>query len=144
MFKLLAAKRVLDNYVHYNEKLGIYVSVRMFLTMVDSGLVNKLTDNDDQHKCRICRRRMLDVRNEGNHICNNVHFSPELNMSMVEFGHSPTHWVLHIGMVLKDIADRRAFRKWGVQGYADLKKTTEKIVHDEILDLLGIHVSLSY
>ena len=84
---------------------------------------------------------MLNVRNEGNQICDYVHFSPELDMSMVEFGHSPTHFTIHIGMFLLDIGNRREFRAHGKRGYADLKKITEKIVHDELLEALGIRVS---
>ena len=132
--------RELAGWTYWDEKLGINVNFEFFLTMVDSGLVNKASDNRDNHKCRICRKRMLDVRNQGNEICSNVHFSPELNLSMMQFGHSPTHFVLHMGCFLLDIGNRREFREHGKRGYADLKKITEHMIHDEILEVLGLHV----
>ena len=132
----------MENFTHRNEKLGIDISFKVLFTMVDSGLVNKASGNTDQHKCRIGRQRMLNVRNEGNDICtNNVHFSEELGMSMLEFGHSPCHFNVHIGMWLLDVANRREFRAHGKRGYADLLKVTERVVHDELLEVLHIHVS---
>ena len=140
IFRILAEKRELEAWTYWDEKLGINVNFRLFLTMVDSGLVNKASDNDDNHKCRMCLRRMADIRQHGNHICSYCHFSPKLNMSMVEFGHSPTHFAQHIGCWLLDVGNRREFREHGKKGYAELKKLTEQQIHDEMLELLGLHV----
>ena len=141
MLRLLGERRELENFTHRNEKLGIDISFKVLFTMVDSGLVNKASGNTDQHKCRIGRKRMLNVRNEGNHICSDVHFSEELGISMLEFGHSPCHFNVHMGMWLLDVANRREFRAHGKRGYADLLKVTEQVVHDELLEVLAIHVS---
>ena len=139
--ELLEEKRALENFIHTNVALGIDVAFKVLITMVDGGLVNKASGLTDNHKCRVGRKRMLNVRNEGNHICNDIYFSPELNMSILDFGHSPCHFNVHIGMWLLDIANRREFRAHGKQGYADLLKVTEGIVHQEMLDAFGIHVS---
>ena len=138
---LLEQKRDLESFIHTNAALGIDVGFKVLTTMVDGGLVNKASGLTDAHKCRLGRKRMWNVRNEGNHICNDIHFSEELGMSMLDFGHSPCHFNSHIGMLLLDIANRREFRKHGERGYADLLKVTEQVVHDEMLDALGIHVS---
>ena len=72
----------------------------------------------------------LFTRNLGR--CDYCHFDPVLNMSMVEFGGSLTHWVIHVGTELLDIAYRREYKLYRVQGYTDLYKTTKKIVQREI------------
>ena len=141
--ELLEWKRELENFIHTNVAIGIDVAFKVLITMVDGGLVNKASGLTDGHKCRVGRQRMWNVRNEGNHICDNVHFSEDLNMSMLDFGHSPCHFNVHIGMWLLDIANRREFRKHGERGYADLLKVTEGVVHDEMLQAFGIHVSLT-
>ena len=53
-------------------------------------------------------------------------------MSMVEFGGSLTHFVIHCGTELLDIAYRREYKLYNVQGYKDLYKTTKEIVQQEI------------
>ena len=109
--------------------------------MVDSGAVNKATGNNDQHKCRVCLQRPWDVRNKGNQICDHVHFCVELDMSLLAFGGSPTHTVIHIGTLLVDMAIRRESQAHSKRGFTELHKETEKIVREEILELLSIHVS---
>ena len=138
--RLVDAIKELDNYSHWNDSLGVTVTFKSFITMVDSGLVNKATDNVDQHKCRICRQRVWDVRNKGNQICSNVYFCPFLELSTLEFGGSLTHTIIHLGSFLIDLGNRREFREHSKRGYGELKRITEKIVHDEILEKLGIHV----
>ena len=61
-------------------------------------------------------------------------------MSMVEFGGSLTHFVLHIGTNLQDIAMRRDTHAYGVQGFKDDHKTMKQVVHDEIYTLLSLRV----
>ena len=61
-------------------------------------------------------------------------------MSMIEFGGSLTHWTLHVGVVLLDIAYRREFKLHNVQGYSDLYKTTKRIVQKEIYDRFELRV----
>ena len=83
---------------------GVNIRFKLHFTMVDSGAVNKATDNTDAHKCRVCLVRPWDVRNNGNEICNHVHFCIELNMSLIAFGPSPCHFVIHIGNLLIDLS----------------------------------------
>ena len=139
------AKAIKDlrNYTHWNESLGVGVKFKFHLTMVDSGAVNKATGNDDQHKCRVCLQRPWTVRNQGNQICDHVHYCIELDMSLLDFGGSPTHNVIHIGTWLVDLAIRRESQAHTKRGFTEHHNEMEKIVHDEILDLLGIHVSNS-
>ena len=139
--ELLTQLQNLVNFTHWNEKLGVKVRNKTYFTMVDSGAVNKATDNDDQHKCRVCLQRPWDVRNMGNGISDHVHFCIELNMPLIAFGPSPYHFVIHLGMYIHDLANRRESQAHTKRGFAELHRNTEKIVHDEILALLGIHVS---
>ena len=134
------AIKSLDSWTHVNEILGVKVNFKMFFTMVDSGLVNKATDNDN-FRCRIGRQRMDFVRKNGNHTCtSNVYFCPYLEMSMLDFGGSPTHWTLHLGSWLIDMANRRETNAYNQPGFGEIHARTEKVVHDQILGLLGIHV----
>ena len=137
----MTQKHALENYTYWNEKLGVNIRFKLHFTMVDSGAVNKATDNTDAHKCRVCLLRPWDVRNKGNDICNHVHFCIELNMSLIAFGPSPCHFVIHMGTYIVDLANRRESQSHNKRGFAKLHRNTEKIVHDEILALLGIHVS---
>ena len=66
--------------------------------------------------------------------CYHVHFDTELDMSLLEFGGSLTHFVIHLGTELLDIAYRREFKQYGVQGYKQLYKDTKIIVQQEISD----------
>ena len=61
-------------------------------------------------------------------------------MSMVEFGGSLTHFVIHCGTELLDIAYRREYKLYNVQGYKDVYKTTKEIVQQEIFDAFGLRV----
>ena len=138
--RLVDSMKELDGWSHWNESLEVTVKFKSLITMVDSGLVNKACDNFDQHKCRVCRQRVWDVRSKGNAICSDVFFCPFLEISMLEFGGSPTHFVIHMGKFLIDLGNRREFREHSKRGFSELKRVTEKIVHDEILEKLGLHV----
>ena len=138
--KLVDAIKELDSWSHWNDVLGIPVNFKTFFTMVDSGLVNKATDNDN-FRCRIGRQRMDYVRKNGNHTCtSNVYFCPYLEMSLLDFGGSPTHNTLHLGSWIIDLANRRETEAYNQPGFGEIHARTEQAVHDEILALLGIHV----
>ena len=83
---------------------------------------------------------MWDVRKNGNEICFDVYFCPYLEMSLLEFGGSPTHCVIHIGCFIVDLANRRETQVHSKRGFKEIHIQTEQLVHDEILGLLGIHV----
>ena len=138
--KLVDAIKALDSWTYVNEILGVRVNFKMFFTMVDSGLVNKATGNDN-FRCRIGRQRMDYVRKNGNHTCtSNVYFCPYLEISMLDFGGSPTHFTIHLGCWTIDMANRRETEAYNQQGFGEIHGRTEKTVHDQILALLGLHV----
>ena len=61
--RLLDSIRDLDDHCYQSEDHpGVSVKFKTLFTMIDSGAVNKATDNTDQHKCRICRKRMVEYR----------------------------------------------------------------------------------
>ena len=66
--------------------------------------------------------------------CYHVQFDPFLDMSLIEFGGSLTHWTIHCGTELLDIAYRREFKKYNVQGFTQLYKDTKRIVQQEIFN----------
>ena len=91
------------------------------------------------NRCRYCRKRMPEYRRLGR--CDDCHFDDILQMSMVEFGGSLTHFTMHLGHVLLDIASRREFQEYGTRGWSEIKKITEGLIHDELYRLLGIRVN---
>ena len=46
---LVDAIKELESWSYWNEELGVWVTFKIFFTMVDSGLVNKATDNRGQN-----------------------------------------------------------------------------------------------
>ena len=126
--KMAKAIKELGKYTHWNDKLGVGVKFKFHLTMVDSGAVNKATGNDDQHKCRVCLQRPWTIRNQGNQICDHVHYCLELDMSLLDFGGSPTHNVIHVGMWLVDLAIRRESQAHNKRGFTAHHNEMEKIV----------------
>ena len=52
----------LDNHCYRSpDHPGVKIKFKTFFTMIDSGAVNKATDNDN-FRCRICRKRMEEYR----------------------------------------------------------------------------------
>ena len=72
--------------------------------------------------------------------CYHVQFDTYLNMSLIEFGGSLTHFTIHIATSLLDIAYRREFQLYGVQGYSKIYKDTKIIVQWEIYNRFELRV----
>ena len=53
--------RALEGHIYYSEEHGVNFRYKTYFTMIDSGAVNKATDNDN-FRCRICRTRMEEYR----------------------------------------------------------------------------------
>ena len=62
--ELIDQMRALDGHTYYSEEHGFYFRFKTYFTMIDSGAVNKASGNTDNHKCRICRKRMEEYRYE--------------------------------------------------------------------------------
>ena len=54
--------RDLEKHTFYSEEHGVNCRFKTYLTMIDSGAVNKATGNTDNFKCRVCLKRMEDYR----------------------------------------------------------------------------------
>ena len=72
--------------------------------------------------------------------CYHCQFDPYLNISLIEFGGSLTHWTVHIGTWLLDIAYRRKFKLHNVQGYKQAMIDEKKLVQWEIYNRFELRV----
>ena len=134
--RIMAAIKLLEGLLHYNEKHGIHAKFKTFFTMVDSGLVNKDQGNWDS-RCRVCHMTMKEYRKLQSQGIRVDYVYP----GSLDFGGSPTHTKLHVGQLVLDMAARRDFQKYGARGYAELKAKGEQRIHDELFKLLGARVN---
>ena len=59
----------------------------------------------------------------------------------LDYGGSPTHGKIHVGDLLLDYGTRRETKSHGKHGVKDVHFRSKKEVHDEMLNVLGIHVN---
>ena len=143
--RLFDQMKQLDHHTYVDPDLGVSVSFKTLFTMADGGLVSKYF-GEHSSKCRICllpmkqfRDQQMKAEAEGrlDKFMSDLYIHP----GSLDFGGSPTHTKIHVGMLLLDWASRKEFKRHGAHGFSDLKKMGEKEVHDSLIRVLGIRVN---